>query len=97
MKQGTTYQNSVIPLKIPTTVTRKGQITIPAPIREALAIKEGDTITVSLHGEQVTLTPFMPTLAEGYQSIPALPSSLSLKDIRRIALDDHAEEIMRKG
>ncbi len=97
MKQLTTHQDSVVPIKIPTTVTRKGQITIPAPFREALDIKEGDTITLSLQGEHVTLTPFTSTLAEGYQSIAPLPSPLSLKEIRRIAQEDHAEEIMRKG
>lgn len=31
-----------------TTVTRKGQITIPAEIRRALGIEEGDKIAVSL-------------------------------------------------
>ncbi len=97
MRNLTTYEDSVVPIKIPTIVTRKGQITIPAPIREALDINEGDTIAVSLQGKALTLTPFTSNLAEGYQSIPALPSSLSWKEIRRIALEDHAEEVMHKS
>lgn len=34
-----------------TTVTRKGQITIPVDIRRALGIEEGDKIAVALEGE----------------------------------------------
>jgi AbrB family looped-hinge helix DNA binding protein len=40
-----------------TTVTRKGQITIPADIRRALAINEGDRVLVTLEDGQVRLIP----------------------------------------
>jgi hypothetical protein len=46
--------------------------------------------------ERVTLPPLTTTLAAGYQSIPALPSPLSWKDLRRIAQEDHVEELMHK-
>jgi AbrB family looped-hinge helix DNA binding protein len=36
-------------------VTRKGQITIPQEIREALGIREGDMVEVSLAGGKVEL------------------------------------------
>lgn len=36
-------------------VTRKGQITIPQEIREALGISEGDMVEVSLAGGKVEL------------------------------------------
>ena len=38
-----------------TTVTRKGQITIPADIRRALGIPEGDKVIVRLDGDQTRL------------------------------------------
>lgn len=38
-----------------TIVTRKGQITIPAAIRKALKIAEGDRVQVELDGDQVKL------------------------------------------
>jgi AbrB family looped-hinge helix DNA binding protein len=38
-----------------TVVTRKGQVTIPAEIRRALALKEGDTVVWSLEVDQVRL------------------------------------------
>ena len=95
MKYHLSYPDTGGQLKLPTVVIRKGQITIPAPIREVLAMKEGDRIAVSLKGEVVTLTPVTSTLAEGYQSIPGLSSPLSFKEIRRIAQEDHAEEVMK--
>lgn len=33
-----------------TTVTRKGQITIPAPVRRELGLEEGDRVEVSVEG-----------------------------------------------
>jgi antitoxin PrlF len=38
-----------------TTITRKGQITIPVQIRRRLKLEEGDRIAVVLDGEQVRL------------------------------------------
>jgi antitoxin PrlF len=37
------------------TVTRKGQTTIPGPIRKALRIKPGDKLEYLLEGDQVTI------------------------------------------
>jgi AbrB family looped-hinge helix DNA binding protein len=39
-----------------TVVTRKGQVTIPAYIRQALGIKEGDKVAFVLEDDQVKLT-----------------------------------------
>ena len=39
-----------------TIVTRKGQVTIPAEIRRALGIKEGDKVAFVLEYDQVKLT-----------------------------------------
>jgi AbrB family looped-hinge helix DNA binding protein len=38
-----------------TTVTRKGQVTIPVAIRQALGIREGDQLAVEQQGEAVLL------------------------------------------
>jgi len=38
-------------------VTRSGQITIPAAIRQSLNIQEGDYVEVSLADDRVVLTP----------------------------------------
>jgi len=38
-------------------VLQKGKITIPLEIRERLAIKEGDTLTVAVRAGQLVLSP----------------------------------------
>ena len=38
-----------------TTITRKGQVTIPAEIRRELDLKEGERISVERHGDAVVL------------------------------------------
>lgn len=38
-----------------TTVTRKGQITIPIDVRRSLGLREGDHLDVERHGETVVL------------------------------------------
>ncbi|MEW6364917.1 MAG: AbrB/MazE/SpoVT family DNA-binding domain-containing protein [Acidobacteriota bacterium] len=39
-----------------TTVVGEGQVTIPAPLREALHIHEGDELDVALDGERIVLS-----------------------------------------
>jgi len=38
-----------------TVVTRKGQVTVPAEIRRALGIKEGDRVAFVMEGDEVRL------------------------------------------
>jgi AbrB family looped-hinge helix DNA binding protein len=97
MQTNTTNQKHGAPIRLATVVTRKGQITIPAPIREALGIKEGDTISVAMEGARVNLEPVALSLEESFQSIPALATPRNLEEIRKIAHEDHAEEVMKKG
>ena len=40
-----------------TKVTRKGQITLPAAIRRAAGIEEGDLVAVTIEGDTITLVP----------------------------------------
>jgi len=96
MQISTTHPQRAIPLRYFMVVARKGQITIPAPIREALHIKEGDTIAVELQGDEAKITPISSTLASGYQSLPALPSSLGWKETEQIAHDEQAENVTQE-
>jgi AbrB family looped-hinge helix DNA binding protein len=40
-----------------TKVTRNGQITLPAAVRRAAGIEEGDLVAVSIEGDTITLVP----------------------------------------
>jgi AbrB family looped-hinge helix DNA binding protein len=50
---GNTNQSEIMAAEQYTTMTRKGQITVPAAIRKALGLKVGDKVAISLeeHGD----------------------------------------------
>lgn len=50
-------------------ITRKGQVTIPAEIRRALDLKEGDTIAWRQEGEIVQIVPARYTLESAFGSV----------------------------
>lgn len=54
------------------TVTSKGQITIPKPIRQALGIKEKDRLLFLLEGDRLVLIPLRHRpLSELFGALPA--------------------------
>jgi antitoxin PrlF len=82
---------------IPSTITSKGQVTIPADVRRYLGVDKNDKIAFEITPKGEVLLTRYPTLAELKGSLGKLPNSLSWKEIREIAHDDLAEAIMRKG
>ena len=51
------------------TITRKGQVTIPAEIRRALHLNEGDTVTWRQDGDEMRLLPARFTLESAFGSV----------------------------
>ncbi len=62
------------------TITSKGQITLPKPIRQALGVDYGGKVAFDLQGSQVIVT----RADEAFHEDPAITSFLALleKDIR---------------
>ncbi len=52
------------------TVTRHAQITIPKKIREALGIKEGENVDISLNNEKIVVRRTLPKLKEFRDFLP---------------------------
>ncbi len=86
-----------------TSVTKKGQITLPAEIRRSLGIKEGDKVAVSLvevtEGEepQAVLKPVRSVAAMTFGAVPPLREPLTWQQMREIAREDHVQEIAQEG
>jgi AbrB family looped-hinge helix DNA binding protein len=78
-------------------VSPKGQITLPADVRRRLGIKPKDKVSISLQGEVVVLKKAASELRAGYRSIPALTTRKSLEELTEIAAEEHAEETAREG
>jgi len=64
-------------------ITFKGQITIPKEIRNALAIKEGDSVIFMVEGDHAILRPIRKkSLLDFYGALPATWSYPGLETIR---------------
>jgi AbrB family looped-hinge helix DNA binding protein len=53
-------------------LSSKNQITLPASVRAALGVQALDRVNFVIDGEKVTVEPVKLTLADIYQSVPAL-------------------------
>ena len=78
-----------------TTVTRKGQITLPIDIRRALNLNEGDRVAVEQHGETVLLRRATSVAARtaGILAQYRLPRPLSAEEEREAFGVAVAEEV----
>ena len=78
-----------------TVVTRKGQITLPAEIRRALDLKEGDKVTVSLVGNEARVRPAGSVLEQGFGAVEPRRRPEDFRELRRLAEEAIAEDAVR--
>lgn len=77
------------------TMTRKGQVTIPAEIGKKRDITAGDTVSFVIEDEgKIELrAPTYPTIASVRGAAGSLAKSLSWDDMRAIAHEDQANAV----
>ena len=67
-----------------TKITFKGQITIPKEVRDALAIKEGDSVILTVEGDHAILKPLKKkSLSDFYGALPATRPYPGLETVRK--------------
>ena len=83
--------------EIVSTITSKGQITIPAAVRRHLGVGTNDKIAFVLEDDgQVRLSvPHYPTIQSLRGIAGSLPQPLSWQEIEEIAADERAEEVAK--
>lgn len=77
-------------------VTRKGQVTVPAEIREVLGLKQGDRVAFLLDGQEVRLTPSDSVIARTAGALKSEMPALSPRAEREAFERGVAEEVMEK-
>ncbi len=82
--------------EITTTITRRGQVTVPAQVRRMLGVKAKDKVTFTIEGKKVHLAPAAFTLESAYGSVKASKSPEDFKAIIHAAKDAKAEEMVKK-
>ena len=77
-------------------VTQKGQVTIPANLRNKLGITPGARVSFEAGKDHIKLRPIRHTLENVFMSAGPLKKKLSLKEIRKIALEDKITKKLHK-
>jgi AbrB family looped-hinge helix DNA binding protein len=78
-------------------VSPKGQITLPLEVRRRWGIKAKDKVAIQVEDDRVTLAPARSALETIYRSVPALPRPLSVEEMTEIAAEEHAQHAAREG
>ena len=78
-------------------VSPKGQVTIPLEIRKKLALKPRDRVAFILDGDEIRVIPVGSILDTIFGSIPPLGRKLSDEEAIRLAAEEHALHVAQEG
>jgi AbrB family looped-hinge helix DNA binding protein len=82
------YESSVSP---------KGQITLPLEVRRRWGIKPKDRVAILVEEGGVRIVPIRWSVDASYGAVPPLSSPLSVEEMTEIAAEEHAQEAAREG
>ena len=73
-----------------TTMTQRGQITVPSEVRRLLGLKPRDKVAFTIDGDDVRLVPVSFTATSAYGSVEPLADSDDFEEQVRRAKDERA-------
>ena len=79
-----------------TTLTVKGQVTIPAEVRAAIGVKPNSQVTLRLQAGKVVIEPVEMSLEEAFASVKPLQATQDYKAIRDAAIEEHVEKVINE-
>ncbi len=82
--------------EIITTMTQRGQVTVPAEVRRLLGLRPRDKVAFGIEDGKVQLTPARFTLESAFGSVRPATKTAEFKTISRAARDEKAKEEIRK-
>jgi AbrB family looped-hinge helix DNA binding protein len=74
--------------EIITTMTQRGQVTVPSEVRRLLGLKPRDKVAFSIEEDEVRLAPARFTLESAFGSVKPATRTADLKAISRAARDE---------
>ena len=77
-------------------VTQKGQVTIPGPFRKALKIQPKDLVAFTLVNGEVRLRPIRSGLLAGYRSVEPRRWPEDFRKLRHEMEEEVADEVMKE-
>lgn len=78
-----------------TTLTRKGQVTVPKEVRDALGLRPFDKIEIVIEDGEAKLRKARRSLAEIAGSLP--PLGIPIEDMPAIAKEERAKRLAAEG
>ncbi|MFA5809719.1 MAG: type II toxin-antitoxin system PrlF family antitoxin [Thermoleophilia bacterium] len=78
------------------TLTSKGQTTIPNQIRKQMGLKAGDGLVYSIEGDRIVVRPVKGTLLDAYASVKPKQRPEDFSRVRRQARGKRAARISAK-
>ena len=82
--------------EITTTMTQRGQVTIPAQVRRTLGLRLRDKVTFIIEGNEVRLVSPSFTLESAYGSVKPSQRPEEFEEISQVAKEAKAEKTLRK-
>lgn len=82
--------------EITTTITQRGQVTIPAEVRRMLGVQPRDKVAFTIEGNEVRLAPAAFTLESAYGSVKSSRRPEDFERLSQAAKQAKAEETTRK-
>ncbi|MGH2617682.1 MAG: AbrB/MazE/SpoVT family DNA-binding domain-containing protein [Thermomicrobiales bacterium] len=79
-----------------TTITQRGQVTIPAEVRRLLGVKPRDKIAFRVDGSAVRLMPVEFTLEETFGSVTPIQRPEDFAELSRAAKEEKVERTLRE-
>lgn len=77
-----------------TTMTKRGQVTVPAEVRRVLHLKPKDKVAFRIEGDQVRLVPAKFTLETAFGSVKPKNRPEDFEAISQAAKEEHAEQVV---
>ncbi len=83
-------------IELRSTVTRKGQVTVPAEIRRALGLKEGDKVVFTLEDDEVRFARTGSVVELTAGAIKSHGPPPSAEELRELAEEAIAEDVVER-
>ena len=80
--------------EIYSSVSQKGQVTIPLMMRKHLGVQPRDKVAFRLENGEVKIAPASSLLESSFQAIPALKKKMSVEKMVEIAADETARKVV---
>jgi AbrB family looped-hinge helix DNA binding protein len=78
-------------------VSPKGQITLPLELRKKLGVQPKDKVTLRLEDDQIKVVPARSKVDALYGSVPALATPKTLEEMRKIYQEEMAERFAQQN